>query len=63
MKNFISILEKRIRITGIKIYEPVGEKVLKITYNFSRNRPESQIFTFETREERDQYLAILDSIL
>jgi hypothetical protein len=63
MKNFISILEKRIRTTGIKMYEPVGEKGLKITYNFSRNRPESQIFTFETKDERDQNIAILDDIL
>jgi len=63
MKQFIQILKTRIRISTIKRYKENGETSITIVYNSSVNRPELEVFRFETIEERNKILETLDNIL
>ena len=62
MKDFIRILEHRIRKNTIKKFLPFGEKQLNLYYNTSRQRVELETFKFESKELRDAKILELDTI-
>lgn len=63
MKNFVSINNVRILKSAIKKYTPQGDTKLLIHYSPSRNRTDYESFTFDSKEERDEILELLDNIL
>lgn len=63
MTNFISINEVRIHKNTIKKYCPNGDTKLNIYYNTSRTKIEVEIFSFDTKEERNNMLFLLDTLI
>jgi hypothetical protein len=61
MKEFIQIDKFRIRKSCIKKYLPIGEKQLNIYYSASRSKIDVEIFNFNTFEERENYINVLDT--
>jgi hypothetical protein len=63
MKNFVSIQGTRILKSAIKKYVPQGETKLVIHYSPSRNRTDYESFTFDSEDERDEVIHLLDEVL
>lgn len=63
MQNFVIIQNVRIHANTIKKYRPQSTNQLYIYYSASRNRIDFEDFKFETEEERDEVLTMLDAKL
>ena len=63
MSKFINIQDSRIVLTSIKRYKPLNEVTLVIYYTSSRQKIDNEMFTFQTEEERNEMLSILDTAL
>jgi len=64
MKNFITILNHRVHKGSIKRYAPREDIYLIIYFKASRSATvDSEAFKFDTKEERDEILMLLDSSL
>lgn len=63
MKNFITIQTTRIAKSTIKKYVPQGDRKLLIHYSPSRNRTDYEAFDFQSQQERDEVLKLLDEVL
>lgn len=63
MTNFIGIQETRILKSSIKRYAPNGETKLNIYYTAGRAKVDCETFTYATKEERDDIIDHLDSVL
>ena len=61
-KDFILIKEQRVRKTMIKKYSPLGEKKLNVYFNVSRYKVELETYSFESKEEREDMIELLDNI-
>lgn len=62
MADFVLIKDCRIRKSCIKEYAPVNYKVLVVYFNTSRYKLDIESYSFESKEERDDTLAMLDFI-
>lgn len=60
MTNFVCINGIRIHKNTIKKYSPNGETKLNIYYAPSRNKVDVETFSFDSTEERDEILEMLD---
>jgi hypothetical protein len=61
-KEFIKIVEDRIRISTIKKYSPNGVNKLNVYFNVSRDKIEVAIYSFELKSQRDEMINQLDTI-
>lgn len=59
-KDFVKILDARIRISTIKRYTPFGDGKLVIRFSSSTKDTQSEHFSFPSIKERDDVLDILD---
>jgi hypothetical protein len=63
MKDFILLGNTRIRRGMIKKYKDIGDKSISVRYNTSTYRVESEVFEFDTKEERDKKIQEMDELL
>ena len=63
MTNFILIKDARILRSTIKRYQPLNECDLTIYFSASRNKLDREVFKFDTKQERNDVIKLLDSIL
>jgi hypothetical protein len=47
----------------IKKYKDIGDKSISVRYNTSTYRVESEVFEFDTKEERDKKIQEMDELL
>lgn len=60
-KDFVVVQQARIRKTVIKFYEPIGTLDLIVHYNVPRT--EKKTFKFETTQDRNDIIELLDALL
>lgn len=63
MLNFICLNGIRIHKNTIKKYRPEAANGIYIYYSPSRNKIDSELFKFDSEEERDEALNLLDNKL
>ena len=63
MVNFIMIKDTRLSRSTIKRYQPIGECDLAIYFSASRNKLDKEIFKFSTKQQRNEVLQLLDTLL
>lgn len=63
MKQFIQILNHRIRLSTIKRYKEKGDDTIMIYYNTSPSRPDWEMYHFPDEESRDAKLKEIDDLL
>ena len=59
-KDFVKIVNDRIRINTIKRYKPMSDNKLIVRFSSNLDNKQSETFTFETTKERDDVVEILD---
>ena len=62
MKEFIKLLDFRIKKNTIKKYKPFGDLKIYIYYNVSRYKVEMESFEYPTKRDRDNMLEELDAV-
>ena len=60
-KQFIKILDERIRISTIKRYKEVGNDSIRIAYSISKKDPNAIVYTGLTSLEQENILEELDN--
>ena len=63
MKEFIKVLDERLRKTTIKRYKPISTTKVNIYYNTSRYKIDVDTFECGTKKKQKDLLDYMDSIL